>query len=111
MATLTLRNVPDDLAARLKARARRHRGSLNNETIAALELAGAAAAQGREIPQLPPVPLLTPEEVAEQRAHFESFRSRFRGRAIPDEELVAAVERDSHPPDSDHFGLHQRGLE
>jgi plasmid stability protein len=43
MATLTLRNVPDDLVARLKARAKRHRRSLNNETIAALELADAAA--------------------------------------------------------------------
>ncbi|MEB3301757.1 MAG: hypothetical protein VKN56_07275 [Cyanobacteriota bacterium] len=43
MATLTLRNVPDDLVARLKARAKRHQRSLNNETIAALELADAAA--------------------------------------------------------------------
>ena len=43
MATLTLRNVPDELVARLKARAKRHRRSLNNETIAALELANAAA--------------------------------------------------------------------
>jgi plasmid stability protein len=41
MATLTLRNVPDELVARLKARAKRHRRSLNNETIAALELADA----------------------------------------------------------------------
>jgi plasmid stability protein len=39
MATLTLRNVPDELVARLKARDKRHRRSLNNETIAALELA------------------------------------------------------------------------
>jgi plasmid stability protein len=43
MATLTLRNVPDELVARLKARAKRHRRSLNNETIAALELADATA--------------------------------------------------------------------
>jgi len=42
MATLTLRNVPDDLVERLKERAKRHRRSLNNETIAALELADAA---------------------------------------------------------------------
>ncbi len=41
MATLTLRNVPDELVARLKARAKRHRRSLNNETIASLELADA----------------------------------------------------------------------
>lgn len=43
MATLTLHDVPDDLVARLKARAKRHRRSLNYETIAALELADAAA--------------------------------------------------------------------
>jgi len=30
MATLTLRNVPDDLVERLKERAKRHRRSLNN---------------------------------------------------------------------------------
>ena len=44
MATLTLRNVPDDLVARLKLRAKQHRRSLNSETIASLELADAAAA-------------------------------------------------------------------
>ena len=42
MATLSLRNVPDDLVERLKARAKRHRRSLNSETIATLELADAA---------------------------------------------------------------------
>ena len=46
MATLTLRNVPDDLGARLKERAKRHCRSLNSETIAALELADAAAGGG-----------------------------------------------------------------
>jgi plasmid stability protein len=30
MATLTLRNVPDELVAHLKARARRNQRSLNN---------------------------------------------------------------------------------
>lgn len=37
MATLTLHNVPDDLVARLKARAKRHRRSLNDEAIVCLE--------------------------------------------------------------------------
>jgi len=37
MATLTLRNVPDDLVARLKERAKRHRRSLNNQAIVCLE--------------------------------------------------------------------------
>jgi plasmid stability protein len=50
MATLTVRNVPDDLVARLKARAKRHRRSLNNETIAALELADAMATGATPLP-------------------------------------------------------------
>ena len=145
MATLTLRNVPDDLVARLKARAKRHRRSLNNESIAALELADAAAsgaangseppsiaapvnidstlrrmeeiraglraraaAEGREILQPPPVPPLTPAQVKARRARFAELRSRFRGPTIPDEELVAAVERDSHPRDFDHFNSEGR---
>jgi plasmid stability protein len=37
MATLTLGNVPDDLVARLKERAKGRRRSLNSETIAAIE--------------------------------------------------------------------------
>ena len=46
MATLTLRNVPEELVARLKASAKRHRSSLNNETFAALELAGCNGDRG-----------------------------------------------------------------
>lgn len=141
MATLTLRNVPDDLVARLKERAKRHRRSLNNETIAALELADAAAsgatnghelppsaapvnidstlrrmeeiraglrakaaAEGREALQPPPVPMLTPEQVAAQRARFAELRSRFKGPPLTSEEIIAAIERDSHPPALDRFG-------
>jgi len=37
MPTLTIRNVPDDLHARLKERARRNRRSLNQEVIAELD--------------------------------------------------------------------------
>jgi len=36
MATLTIRNVPDELHAALKERARRNRRSLNQEVIAEL---------------------------------------------------------------------------
>ena len=141
MATLTLRNVPDDLVARLKARAKRHRRSLNNETIAALELADAAAsgatngreppagpapvaidstlrrmeeiraglrakaaAEGREALQPPPVPPLTPEEVAAQRARLAELRSQFKGPPLTSEEIIAAIERESHPPELDRFG-------
>ena len=37
MATITLKNLPDELHARLKKRAARNRRSLNNEVIACLE--------------------------------------------------------------------------
>lgn len=39
MATLTLKQVPDDLYQRLKERAAAHRRSLNNEAITCLEQA------------------------------------------------------------------------
>jgi plasmid stability protein len=137
MATLTLRNVPDDLVARLKARAKRHRRSLNNETIAALELADAAAsgatpqpaaepvdieptlrrmreisaglrakaaAEGREIRQVPPLPPMTEEEKAAEREVFAHLRSQFKGPPLTSEEIIAAIERDSHPPELDRFG-------
>lgn len=39
MATLTIRNLPDDLHARLKEQAKRNRRSLNQEVIAELEAA------------------------------------------------------------------------
>ena len=137
MATLTLRNVPDDLVARLKARAKRHRRSLNNETIAALELADAAASgatpqpaaepvdieptlrrmqeisaglraqaatEGREIRQVPPLPEMTEEDKAAERGLFARLRSQFKGTPLTSEEIIAAIERDSHPPELDRFG-------
>ena len=39
MATITLRNVPDELYERLKRSAERHRRSVNEEAIACLEQA------------------------------------------------------------------------
>jgi plasmid stability protein len=36
-ATLTLKNIPDDIYARLKAAAERHRRSMNSEVIVCLE--------------------------------------------------------------------------
>jgi hypothetical protein len=136
MATLTLRNVPDDLVARLKARAKRHRRSLNNETIAALELADAAAsggaappaaepvdieptlrrmeeiraglrakaaAEGRQIREVPPLPM-TAEEQAAERELFAHLRSQFKGPPLSSDEIIAAIGRDSHPPELDRFG-------
>ena len=141
MATLTLRNVPDELVARLKARAKRHRRSLNNETIAALELADAtatgatsapaavsvdidatlrrmediraglrakAAAEGRGILLLPPPPPLTPEQIQAQRQRFAEQRSGFKGPPPTSEEIIEAIERESHPPDDDLFATPER---
>jgi plasmid stability protein len=39
MATITLKNVPDDLHQRLKASAERHRRSMNSEALVRLEQA------------------------------------------------------------------------
>ena len=126
MATLTLRNVPDALVARLKERAKRHRRSLNNETIAALELAdAAAAAPGGFGMRQPATPLLdreaavtriraiqalfpgaarakqldprTPEEIEAELNHFAELRSHFNGPTLTSEEIIAAIGRDSHP--------------
>ena len=49
--TLTLKNLPDALHARLAAAARRHRRSLNNEAIVCLE-AGLGATPGSVEQQL-----------------------------------------------------------
>jgi plasmid stability protein len=115
MATLTLRNVPDDLVARLKERAKRHRRSLNNETIAALELADAAVvpaavdqeaalARIREIQARFPgaaraaqLDQRTPDEIQAELDHFAELRSHFKGPPLTSEEIIAAIGRDSHP--------------
>ena len=126
MATLTLRNVPDDLVTRLKARAKRHRRSLNNETIAALELADAAVvpaavdqeaalARIREIQarfpgaaraaQLDP---RTPEEIQAELDHFAELRSQFKGAPLTSEESIAAIGRDNHPRELEPVPPEQR---
>jgi plasmid stability protein len=49
MATLTLRNVPDDLYAALKESAKRNRRSLNQEAIAELAAGQQAVPPGRDL--------------------------------------------------------------
>ena len=125
MATLTLRNVPDELVARIKARAKRHRRSLNNETIAALELADAtlttathplaaatmapdwetALAPVREIQTRFPGAANAahqprdPQELQEELDLFARLRSQFKGPPLTSAEIIAAIDRDSHPPE------------
>lgn len=131
MATLTLRNVPDDLVARLKERAKGHRRSLNSETIAALELADAAAGGGtppsggqplasgghleahgrgprwssgrrqRGRARHPAASLAAPAHPRGGEAQLDRFAellSRFKG-PLTSEEIIAAIERESHPPE------------
>jgi GTP1/Obg family GTP-binding protein len=47
MATLTLKNVPEELVRRLKQEARQNRRSLNQETLARLE--GSLARRQRDV--------------------------------------------------------------
>jgi hypothetical protein len=117
-------------ASALSARPNRrsfHRRSLNSETIASLELADAAAAglaasqplQGLDrdaalarINDLQARFTKTAKQppqrrtAAELQADLDSFsqlRSAFAAAPISSEELVAAVGRESHPPDLDSF--------
>lgn len=75
MATLTLKNFPDDLYAQLKARAAHHRRSLNREAILCLEQALGAA----------------PEQAAATTlAELRRRRARFRRLFVTDRDLAAA---------------------
>lgn len=49
MATLTIKNIPDELYARLKAQAERHRRSLNGEAVVCLELALATECEDESV--------------------------------------------------------------
>jgi len=78
MATLTLKNFPDDLYAQLKARAAQHRRSLNREAILCLEEA-LADLPGRD-------PSMTLADLRRARARLRRIR-------LTDRDLVAARSR------------------
>ena len=63
-----------------------------------------AAAEGREIRQVPPLPPMTEEEIQAQLDRWRELRSQFKGPPLSSEEIIAAIERDSHPPELDRFG-------
>lgn len=67
-----------------------------------------AAAEGREILLLPPAQPLTPEQIQAQRQRFSKQRSRFKGSPPTSEETIAAIERQSHPPDQDLLATAKR---
>ena len=51
MATIVIRDLPDDLHERLKAQAKRNHRSLNKETVALIER---QLTEPRAMPELPP---------------------------------------------------------
>jgi len=67
-----------------------------------------AAAEGREVRDMPPLPM-TEEEKAAERELFARLRSQFKGPPLTSEEIIAAIERESHPPELDRLGfrIHQ----
>ena len=51
MATLTIKNIPDEVYEQLKQRAARHRRSVNSEVIVCLEqVLGSRSVESRHIP-------------------------------------------------------------
>jgi plasmid stability protein len=83
MATLTIRNVPDELHARLKERARRNRRSLNQEVIAELSDDGADS-ESERLQQ-------SKERMAKVIADIEEWRKGVT-RFATAEEIDAAIE-------------------
>jgi plasmid stability protein len=77
MTAITLKNIPEQLLERLKARARAHRRSLNSEVICCLETV------------LQPTRLAAAARVERLRA----LRPRIDPEAIGTDELLAAVEQ------------------
>lgn len=75
MATLTLKNVPDDLYGQLKARAASNRRSLNREAIVCLE----SVLGGGDVPD--PAPTL---------ARLRNHRARIRNVFLTDRALATA---------------------
>jgi plasmid stability protein len=74
MAALTLKNIPDDLYARLKKSAAEHRRSINREAIVCLE-------------QVLTSPRIDPEAFL---ARVRARRERLTGIYLTDEEINAA---------------------
>ena len=75
MATLTIKNLPDQLYARLKARAAEHRRSINSEAILAVERALINPA---------------PAEPDQLLAALRRSRARLEGLYVTDRDLRAA---------------------
>lgn len=84
MATLTIRNVPDDVHARLKEQARRNRRSLNQEVIAELSDVGSTENEEARIEK-------ARERVRGASEKIDMMRSRMT-RFLTADEIDAAIE-------------------
>ncbi len=84
MATLTIRNVPDDLHRMLKERARRNRRSLNQEVIAELSVVPQALDNGTRLAE-------SRERMRRITAEIDGIRNRMTG-FMSGEEIDAAIE-------------------
>jgi plasmid stability protein len=47
----------------------------------------------------------TPEQIQAELEMFARFRAAFKGPPLTSEEIIAAIERESHPPELDRFGF------
>jgi plasmid stability protein len=135
MASLTLDNVPDDLADRLRRRAARNGRTLSDEVLAViaeveLREGGADHTPAATVPD-PPRPVSDrenslariraiqarfpgaanaaanprdPEKLKAELERFARLRSHFKGPPLTSEEIIEAIERESHPPELDRFG-------
>ncbi len=83
MATLTIRNVPENLHAMLKERARRNRRSLNQEVIAELSVVPEALNQETRLAQ-------SRERMRRITAEIDGIRNRMTG-FMSGEEIDAAI--------------------
>jgi plasmid stability protein len=136
MASLTLDNVPDDVADRLRQRAARNGRSLSDEVLAVIaeveqREGGADHTPAATVPDPPRAvsdresamariraiqarfpgaanaaqrDKRTPEEIQAELDRFAEMRSHFKGPPLTSEEIIAAIGRESHPPELDRFG-------
>lgn len=76
MATITLKNIPDDLYDRLKSQAQAHRRSVNSELIHCLET------------------VLRPKKITteERLGRIRSLRPKIDPKAVGMEEILAAID-------------------
>ena len=101
MASLSLGNVPDDPVP--DPEPFEMEGPLQRMVEIRAGLRAAAAAEGRPILEVPTLPPMTEQEKAAERELLDRLRRQFKGPPPTSEEIIAAIERESHPPELDRF--------